>query len=62
MLEAVELPAGVTDLATGLADMDGNALALGRERSVKEVVGTPVRKCEGQKRREVKGVKGDFCD
>merc|ERR1712027_261010 len=27
MLEAVELPAGVSDLATGLADVDGDALA-----------------------------------
>merc|ERR1711899_204373 len=26
MLEAVELPAGVSDLATGLADVDGDAL------------------------------------
>jgi len=26
MLKAVELPAGVTDLATGLADVDGDAL------------------------------------
>jgi hypothetical protein len=30
MLEAVELPAGVADLAAGLADVDGNALSLGR--------------------------------
>ena len=30
MLEAVELPAGVSDLATGLADVDGDALTLGR--------------------------------
>ena len=30
MFEAVELPAGVSDLATGLADVDGDALTLGR--------------------------------
>ena len=28
MLEAVELPAGIADLATGLADVDGDALTL----------------------------------
>ena len=28
MLEAVELPAGVADLATGLPDVDGDALTL----------------------------------
>ena len=28
MLEAVELPAGVAHLATGLANMDGDALTL----------------------------------
>ena len=32
MLEAVELPAGVSDLATGLADVDGDALTLRKER------------------------------
>ena len=31
MLEAVELPAGVSDLATGLADVDGDALTLGKK-------------------------------
>ena len=31
MLEAVELPAGVADLATGLADVDGDALTLGKK-------------------------------
>ena len=30
MLEAVELPTGVSDLATGLADVDGDALTLGK--------------------------------
>ena len=30
VFEAVELPAGVADLAAGLADVDGDALALGR--------------------------------
>ena len=30
MFEAVELPAGVSDLATGLADVDGDALTLWR--------------------------------
>ena len=30
MLKAVELPAGVTNLATGLADVDGDALTLGK--------------------------------
>ena len=30
MLEAVELPARVSDLATGLADVDGDALTLGK--------------------------------
>ncbi len=33
MLQAVELPAGVADLAAGLADVDGDALAL-RKRTV----------------------------
>ena len=32
MLEAVEFPAGVTNLAAGLANMDGDTLTLGRER------------------------------
>ena len=31
MFEAVELPAGVSDLATSLADVDGDALTLGRK-------------------------------
>ena len=31
MLKAVELPAGVTNLATGLADVDGDALTLGKD-------------------------------
>ena len=31
VFEAVELPTGVAHLATGLADMDGNALTLERE-------------------------------
>ena len=35
MLEAVELPAGVSHLATGLADVDGDAFAL--ERKTKEI-------------------------
>ena len=30
VLQAVELPAGIADLAAGLADVDGDALALGR--------------------------------
>ena len=30
MLEAVQLPAGVTDLATSLADVDGDTLTLER--------------------------------
>ena len=30
MLKAVELPAGVTNLATSLADVDGDALTLGK--------------------------------
>ena len=30
MLKAVELPTGVTNLATGLADVDGDALTLGK--------------------------------
>ena len=30
MFEAVEFPAGVSDLATGLADVDGDALTLGK--------------------------------
>ena len=32
MFEAVELPAGVSDLATGLADVDGDALTLRKAR------------------------------
>ena len=32
MLKAVELPAGVSDLATGLADVDGDALTLRKAR------------------------------
>ena len=28
VLEAVELPAGITDLATGLTDMDGDTFTL----------------------------------
>ena len=32
MLEAVELPAGIANLAAGLANMDGDTLTLGRER------------------------------
>ena len=31
MLKAVELPAGVTNLATGLADVDRDALTLGKK-------------------------------
>ena len=31
MFEAVELPASVADLATGLTDVDGDALALEEE-------------------------------
>ena len=31
VLEAVELPAGVTDLAAGLADVDRNTLTLKKE-------------------------------
>ena len=32
MLEAVELPAGIANLAAGLANVDGDTLTLGKER------------------------------
>ena len=35
MLKAVELPTGVSDLATGLADVDGDALTLGKKTLIK---------------------------
>jgi len=34
MLQAVELPAGIANLATGLADVDRDALTLGRRNKL----------------------------
>ncbi len=34
MLQAVELPAGIADLATGLADVDGDALTLVKKKNI----------------------------
>merc|ERR1719234_2204644 len=40
MLKAVELPAGVTNLATGLADVDGDALTHGEFEFLVKVKGS----------------------
>ena len=39
MFEAVELPAGVADLAARLADVDRDALALGRQDTSRTLAG-----------------------